>query len=1084
MRLALLLSYLAILSVANNTTAAEKLPAAVDHLRCEYRENPLGIDVLQPRLCWRMKDSRRGAAQTAYQILAADSPEKLAAGDGNFWDSGRVESDRSIQIVYKGKPLASRMSCHWKVRIWDADGKPTEYSRPALWTMGLLKPEDVKAQWIGTGEPLEHPLTKAESKEAAVDFEGCNWVWHPVPGADPRKAVKPGEWFFRKDITLPRGRQLASARFLMAADNSANMFVNGKRVVVVGGFGFSVGQVADITALLKPGNNQLAVSAINVGDNANPAGLIGKLIIRFNQGDPLVLKIDETWKSTPDALTDWKTCKLDTGKWKAAAVIGKHGDPPWNKLGRAMALIRGCPQIRKQFDVSGPIRRATVYASALGLYKLHINGRKVCDDYFTPGWTDYNKRVYYNTYDVTELVKAGGENAVAAELAAGWYSGAIGWQKQGDIYGKHCNLFVQLEIEMADGAVKTICTDPSWKYAYGPLVEGEFLPGETYDARLETPGWDKAGFDDSAWKPVVVSKRIDAKFEGYMSQPVRATGTLKTQKVTQPVPGKFIFDLGQNFAGFARLKVKGPAGTRVQMRFAEILNPDGTLYTTNLRGARCIDSYVLRGGDSEEIWQPQFTFHGFRYVEISGYPGTPTADAVTGVALNSDTPLAGSFACSSPMVNRLYGNIVWTQRANFIDIPTDCPQRDERLGWTGDAQVFIRAAAYNADVAAFFTKWLIDLEDAQRPDGAFTDIAPFIGCGSGTAGWADAGTICPWVVHTFYDDTRVLEKHYPSMVRFVDYCKKHSNNLIRPAAGYGDWLSIKADTPKDVMATAYFARSVKLTADAARVLGKSEDAQKFDALYDEIKAAFNKAFVGPDGRIKGNTQTVYVLAIWFGLLSEENEKTAARYLVEDIQSRDNHLSTGFNGTAYLMPTLAKTGNNATAYKLLLNDTFPSWGYSIKHGATSIWERWDGWTADNGFQDPGMNSFAHYSFGAVARWMFQSVAGIGTDGPGFKRLRITPCPGQGLTWVKAGYGSIHGPIQSDWRTENGRLAMDVTIPANTSATIVVPCGDPQKISEGGRPLADAPGITLVSASDGEVVLKAAAGKYSFAAPWKE
>ncbi|MBN2295022.1 MAG: family 78 glycoside hydrolase catalytic domain [Pirellulales bacterium] len=1087
MRYITVLSMLAILLVTAATNislaTAGQSSATVDHLRCEYRENPLGIDVLQPRLFWKMKDSRRGAVQTAYQILVADSVEKLAAGEGNLWDTGRVQSDRSIQVVYKGKPLTSRMHCHWKVRIWDADGKASEYSRPAMWTMGLLNPEDVKAQWIGTGQPLEHPSKKIAENFADVKFDGCNWVWHDEPGVDARKAAKTGEWYFRKDITLPSDRQLVSAKFLMGADNSGNMFINNHRVVVVGGFGFKAGQTADITALLLPGNNHLAISAQNVGEGPNPAGLIGKLVISFTEGKPMIVPIDKTWKSAPAPLENWKTCKLDAKKWRPVAVIGKYGEGPWGKIDSKKVLIRGCPQLRKQFKIDGPIRRATVYASALGLYKLHLNGKKVGKDYFTPGWTDYKKRVYYNTYDVTDMVQAGGKNAIGAELAAGWYAGAVGWQKHGHIYGTLCKLFVQLEIELADGSIKTVCSDPTWKYAYGPLIEGEFLPGETYDARLETPGWNTSAFDDSAWKPVVATKKVEAKLEGYMGVPVRETGELKPQKITQPVPGKFVFDLGQNFAGFARLKVKGPAGTRVSIRFAEMLNPDGTLYTTNLRGARCIDSYVLKGDGKEEIWQPQFTFHGFRYVEVSGYPGTPTADAVTGVAINSNTPLVGSFACSSPMVNQLYSNIVWTQRANFIEVPTDCPQRDERLGWTGDAQVFIRAAAYNADVGAFYTKWLIDVEDAQRPDGGFTDIVPFIGCGWGTAGWADAGTICPWAIYTVYDDHRVLKDRYQSMVRFVDYCKKHSKDLIRPAKGYGDWLSIKADTPKEVMATAYFARSVKLTANAARVLGKTEDAKKYDALFEDIKAAFNKAFVAPDGRIKGNTQTVYVLAIWFGLLSDEHEKAATRYLVEDIKSRGNHLSTGFNGTAYLMPTLAKTGNNDTAYKLLLNDTFPSWGYSIKHGATSIWERWDGWTADKGFQDPGMNSFAHYSFGAVARWMFQSVAGIGTDGPGFKRLMIAPCPGPGLKWVKAGYDSIHGPIQSDWRIDNGKLNMDVTIPANTTATVVVPHGNPKEITEGGRPLNDSNGVKIVSATDGEVVLNVGAGKYSFCAPWK-
>ncbi len=401
-----------------------------------------------------------------------------------------------------------------------------------------------------------------------------------------------------------------------------------------------------------------------------------------------------------------------------------------------------------------------------------------------------------------------------------------------------------------------------------------------------------------------------------------------------------------------------------------MLNPDGTIYTANLGSAWATDTYVLKG-EGEEIWQPRFTYHGFRYVEVTGYPGRPTADAITGVAVNSNIPLTGSFECSSPMVNRLYQNIVWTQRANFISVPTDCPQRDERLGWTGDVETFVRAATYNADVAAFFTKWLVDLDDAQGPEGDFPDVAPRVAFGGGTAAWADAGTVCPMTLYEVYNDRRLLEKHYPAMVRWVEYCRKNSKDLLRPATGYGDWLSIKADTPKDVLATAWFAESTRLTADAARTLGKADDARRYDDLFRQIKEAFNEAYVAPDGRIKGDTQTCYVLALWFDLLPAEKREAAARRLVDDIHSRGTHLSTGFVGTSVLMPTLSKIGQTPLAYKLLLNETFPSWGFSIRHGATTTWERWDGWTPEKGFQDYRMNSFAHYSFGAVARWMFQT-----------------------------------------------------------------------------------------------------------------
>ena len=927
-------------------------PAKADYLRCEYRVQPRGIDVLEPRLSWEMHDTRRGAAQTAYQILVASSAERLAADQGDLWDSGRVATSDSAQIVYAGKPLVSRLECFWKVRLWDADGKATAYSEPARWSMGLLEPKDLQAKWIGFPGPMV-----GTGNDSLLNWDGCQLVWFDEKIADPRNTPA-GTRYFRGSVTIPAGRRVTRAIFLLTADNSFELMVNGRPAGK--GDTWKRAFTADITNHLDRPTNALAIAATNAAPG--PAGLIGKLVIEFLEGEPMIVAIDESWKASAAPTEGWNRPEGNLASWTPVKVVARPGEQSWNTIAARAAAVLGCAQMRKEFTVTQPIRRATVYASALGNYRLRINGRPVGNDYFTPDWTDYRIRVYYNTYDVTELVRANGPNAIGATLAAGWYAGAIGWESKRFNYGTDPKLLVQLELELADGTRQVVTSDASWKTAIGPYVEGEFLAGEFYDARQEMPGWSEPGFQEAAWKPVTTTDKIDAKFQAFPGVTVQETGEIQPIAISEPVPGVFVFDMGQNFAGITRLKVKGPRGTKVRLRFAEMLNPDKTIYTTNLRGARATDTYILKG-EGEEVWQPRFTFHGFRYVEVTGYPGQPTKDAITGVVLNSATPLVGSFQCSSPMVNQLYSNIVWTQRANFISIPTDCPQRDERLGWTGDAQVFIRAATYNAETAAFYTKWLVDLEDAQTKEGAFTDVAPIVlGLGSGTAAWADAGTICPWTAYWVYNDPRLLARHYGAMVRWVEYCRQHSKDLIRPAQGYGDWLSIQAETPKDLLATAYFAYSTALTAKAARVLGKEDDAKKYEALFEEIKAAFNRTFVTGDGHVQGDTQTGYALALWFHLLPEEKREAAERYLVEDIQKRNTHLSTGFNGTAYLMPTLAAIGQHNIAYRLLLNDTFPSWGYSIKHGATSIWERWDGWTAEKGFQDPGMNSFAHYSFG--------------------------------------------------------------------------------------------------------------------------
>ena len=748
--------------------------------------------------------------------------------------------------------------------------------------------------------------------------------------------------------------------------------------------------------------------------------------------------------------------------------------------------------LRKTLEVADkPVAGARLYVTSLGLYQMNINGRRVGDAVFAPEWTDYTRRIRYQAYDVTRQLRKG-ENVLAGLVGQGWYSGTIGGGHS-RYWGVIPALLAQLEITYADGTTDRVVTDASWKAARSPIRSSDFMLGENYDARLEVKGWDAPGLDDRAWKPVTVREEATRPLESQVTQQVRRIGEIRPKSLTETKPGCWTFDLGQNMVGFVRLKVSAPAGTKVTMRHGEMLNPDGTIYTKNLRGAISTDTYVCRG-DGAEVFQPHFTFHGFRYVEITGLTEKPTSDSVTGMVVASDTPRTGEFSCSDPRINQLYSNIVWGQRGNYLSVPTDCPQRDERLGWMGDAQVFARTATYNADVAAFFTKWLVDVDDAQNTNGAFSDVSPRVTQGEGKPGWGDAGVICPWVVYQVYGDTRLLARHYPSMVRWIEYCRTQSDGLIRPDKGYGDWLAIGADTPKELIGTAYFAYSTKLVAQAARALGKTEDAAKYEQLFRDIKAAFIQKYVTADGHIqmsvvmnkgdkvetviRGNTQCCYILALRFGLLPDDMREKAMRYLVEDITARNNHLSTGFVGVSYLLPVLTQAGRTDTAFKLFLQDSFPSWLFSVKHGATTIWERWDGWTPEKGFQESGMNSFNHYSLGSCGEWMFSTLAGIDTDGPGFRKPVIRPTPGEGISWVKASYNSINGRIVSNWKIEGDQLTMDVTVPVNTTAAVSVPAKDASTVTESGKPAGKAAGVKFLHRENGCAIYEVGSGTYHF------
>jgi alpha-L-rhamnosidase len=791
--------------------------------------------------------------------------------------------------------------------------------------------------------------------------------------------------------------------------------------------------------------------------------------------------------------THWSMGTLEAADWAKAAWIGSNSsrqidlhEAPFedaNKVKLARLILPPPAYLRTTFRVDKPVRRAILYTTALGIFDAYLNGVPASEEYFNPGWTDYTKRVYYRAHDVTRQVRTG-ENVLAAILADGWYSGYVGFGKKREHYGSKPRFRALLHLELTDGSTADVGTGPGWRATTGPIREADFLMGETYDARMAQAfqGWYSAGFDDSRWGLADVGAEVDPVVQWHPAPPVTALAAVAPRAQSEPKPGAYVFDMGQNFAGIVRVKVSGEPGRKIVLRYAERLNPDGTIYTTNLREARATDTYICSGQD-EKTWSPRFTFHGFQYVEVSGLASPPDRTTVTGVPLSSNTPVVGRFACSDRLLNQLHSNIYWTQRANFIDIPTDCPQRDERLGWTGDAQVYIGTAALNCDVQAFFTKWLVDLTDGQRGDGQFPMVAPVKVAGNdGGPAWADAGVICPWTIYRIYGDRRLLARQYPSMVKFVEFCRKRSTPELLPPKKFhcfGDWLSINADTPKDVIYTAYFAYSTHLLAQTAAALGKTEDSARYHDLFKAIRTAFQRAYVAPDGRIKGNTQACYVLAIAFELVDDERAHRAAQYLIEDIDKRGGHLSTGFIGTKSLMQALSKIGRQDVAFRLLHTESFPSWGFSIKHGATSIWERWDGWTPEKGFQDPGMNSFAHYSFGAVYQWMVENIGGIKSDGPAYKHITIAPRLDPSLNSARTSYKSVRGEIATSWTRNDAYLTLEVTIPANTVATISVPTFDPGQITESGKPLAQAEGVKLLRTEDGRAVLEAGSGTYRFA-----
>lgn len=748
---------------------------------------------------------------------------------------------------------------------------------------------------------------------------------------------------------------------------------------------------------------------------------------------------DQAGKPSAIAKSGFTTALLNKADWKAKWI--RSGIPSDTVDGRI-------PHLKKIFIASKSVRQARLFITARGLYEASINGKRIGDAYLTPGWTSYNKHLQYQVYDLTGDIKKG-TNELDVLVGSGWFRTRIAWENNKNFYGSQTALLSQLEIIYSDGSSETIASDGSWKAGLSTIVSSEIYDGEVQDLRVKA----------TEWSPVVETTTSLDVLQAQMNEPIRRQENIAVKQVLRTHSGKVILDFGQNIVGWVKFKAQGRAGQQVKFSHVEMLDKFGEPYFANLRSAKAQATYILSG--QSEIIEPHFTFFGFRYVQVEGYD--VNASDFTGIALHSDMATSGSFETSNPLLNQLQSNIRWGQKGNFLDVPTDCPQRDERLGWTGDAEVFSRTAAFNFNVNQFFAKWLKDVKADQAPNGAVPFVIPDVltrttigkeNTQAGAAGWSDASIIIPYNVYTTYGDRQVLENQYESMKAYLNYVRGTAkNDLWNTGFQFADWLSYRVDDSKGMIgqksavtdnylvAQCFFAYNTHLMIKTARILGRTEDYKEWERLLDRIKMQFQKEFMTANGRLISETQTAYILALQFDMIPGSLREASLARLVSNIESYKYHLTTGFLGTPFLNPVLSRFGKNDVAFKLLLQDTYPSWLYPIKaHGATTIWERWDSMKPDSTFQDPGMTSFNHYAYGAVGDWMYRTIGGIDTeefDGAGYKWSVIKPELGGGLTYAKTSLETPYGKISTDWRLDSDVFTLKVVVPANTTSTVILP-----------------------------------------------
>ena len=1045
-------------------------------LKCEHLLDPLGIDTARPRLSWVLESDERGQRQTACQILVASTLEGLSEDRGDRWNSGKVVSSESVLVPYAGKDLVSHDDCYWKVRVWDKDGKPSPWSTAARWSMGILRPDQWQAYWIGKDEPNEVPAV----------LSGTNWIWFPE--GNPTQTAPAVSRFFRRGFRLPADGQIQKAELLVTADDMADAFLNGEEVLNCSGH--QVARRALVADRLMPGHNVLTIQATNGGTGPNPAALAVKLRVEFNDREPITLTTDEEWKTTDQEKDGWKQPAFDDGNWKTPVVLGAVGEGLWGEVRLGDERRLSARYLRKEFHVQKPVRRATVYFSGLGLGELYVNGAKIGDHVLSPGLTEYTKRVFYVTHDVTEQIQQG-ENALGVILGNGrYYAPRLKVPMRTITYG-YPKLLLHLRVEHEDGSVSTITSEPSWKLSTeGPILANNEYDGEDYDARKEFPGWSQTGFDDSAWPEAAEVTAPEGRLAAQMCNPIRVTETVQPKSVKEIEPGRFIFDLGQNIVGWCRLKVRGPAGTVVRLRHAEVLKPDGGLYLANLRSCLVTDVYTLKG-EGLETWEPRFIYHGFRFVEVTGFPGKPGLDAIEGRVVHDDLPIAGEFECSSPLLNQVYRNAIWGVRGNYRSMPTDCPQRDERHGWLGDRGSGSLGESYLFDHAALYSKWLMDMEDAQRDSGSVPDVCPpYWPLYNDNVTWPSTTVFIPEMLHRQFGDRRIVACHYESAKRWVNYMTQFLEDGLISRDNYGDWCVPPEEpeaihtkdpsriTDKTLLATSFYYQVLRDMEQAARLLGYKEDSTRFAELAEEVGAAFNRRFYNAElGQYDNGTQTSSVLPLAFGLVPEGEREKVFATLVRNIEEETHgHVGTGLIGAMFLNRVLNDHGRPDLAYRIATQEDYPSFGYMISKGATTIWELWNGDTAN-----PAMNSGNHVMLlGDLMTWIHEDLAGVAPDegAPGFKKILLRPQPVEGLEFARAWHNSPYGRIASHWRREPHKFVWEVTVPPNTTATAFVPAASADAVTESATRLDQAPGVELLRQEEGRVVLLLGSGVYRF------
>jgi hypothetical protein len=1041
----------------------------VGGLTVNDRTNPLGIGTTRPHFGWASTSDQRGVVQSAYELRVGRT-----AGAGDVWSTGKVNSPSQTAVTYDGPALSPATRYHWQVRVWDGAGNASAWSSPGWFETGLDTTGWAGAEWLA-------------DKDAPL-----SWTDYKLDTEFTLKSLVIGVFFratgtsngYMWQISVADGTGKPKLRLHRRVNGNYDLFavldISGsisQEALLAGRHHFTISALGQTITTAIDG---VQIDQRTMTDFA--AGTFGYRTVAANEGpEKFVVHRATVTGANGNILTD-----VTFADGRNPFTGGNIVDGALDMSPTADALYTertSLPLFRKEFSTPRGKRvlAARAYGAARGVYEFSLNGEKVGDQELAPGWTDYRTRIQHQTYDITRQIHPGA-NAFGIALAPGWYAGHLGNIAAPGIYGSTPSVVAQIRIDYTDGTHDWIRTDTSWRTATGPYVRSDRHMGETYDARLERAGWDRPRYNQTGWSVPDTMPSATPLLVPQPDEPVRKTQQLATIARTEPKPGTYVYDLGQNMVGVTNLRLTGTAGQTATMRHGEVLNPDGTLYTANLRSAESIDRYTF-AANGTVTYEPAFTQHGFRYVEITGVTAPAAAD-VQGIVWSSDLRTTGAFSTSNPMLNKLQSNITWGQRGNFLSIPTDTPARDERLGWTGDINVFAPTASYNQDTRAFLRKWLGDLHSTQRANGDFNSIAPDPrDDGGGGVGWADAGVTVPYALYQAFADTATVREHYAAMKRFVEFVRTGAGaDLIDDHRGrFEDWLNLNDPTPSGILGTAYFAEDARMLSEMARAIGENVDADTYAALSGNIRAAFTTAFVAADGTVSGNSQTGYAMALGMNLVQGGSRDKVAEKFVAKIKASGNALTTGFLGTPWLLPALSGSGRIGEAYALLMRDEYPSWGYEVKMGATTMWERWNSINPDGTFGDPAMNSFNHYAYGAVGRWMYENIGGISALEPGYHKSRVAPQIGGGLTSGSGSFTSAYGPIKSAWRNDSSGFSLVVDVPVNTTAQVEIPATAANSVTEGGTPVANSKGVNGLSHMNGLLTVTVGSGHYEFRAP---